>query len=117
MALGISPDITRDHGQAVEFVGNLSYVHAQVHENLQAASAKYKEVSDRHRRDVQFPVGEFVWAVRTKDRFAPREYNKLKAHKLGLLEVLDKINANACRLQLPPHVRCSDVFNVKQLFP
>lgn len=72
-------------------------------------------MADRHRRDVQFNVGDKVWAVLTKDRFPAHEYNKLKARKIGPLEVLEKINVNAYYLALPPHVRCSDVFNVKHL--
>ncbi|CAA7036125.1 unnamed protein product [Microthlaspi erraticum] len=105
--LGVVPDATRDHGQAVDFVADLSFIHSQVHENLQVASAKYKEAADRHRRDVQFKVGDLVWAILTKDRFPPREYNKLKSRKIGPVEVVEKINANAYRLKLPPHVRSS----------
>ena len=115
--LGVAPDITRDHGQAIDFVANLSFLHAQVHDNLQTSSAKYKIEADRHRRDVHFSVGDLVWAVLTKDRFPARTYNKLKARKIGPLEILEKINANAYRVKLPPDVRSSDVFNVKHLFP
>lgn len=53
----------------------------------------------------------------TKDRFPPHEYNKLKARKIGPLEVLQKINPNAYKLQLPDGIRTSDVFNVKHLVP
>ena len=115
--LGVAPDITRDHGQAIDFVANLSFLHVQVHDNLQTSSAKYKIEADRHRRDVHFSVGDLVWAVLTKDRFPARTYNKLKARKIGPLEILEKINANAYRVKLPPDVRSSDVFNVKHLFP
>ncbi|XP_023639598.1 uncharacterized protein LOC111830943 [Capsella rubella] len=88
-----------------------------VHDNLQVASAKYKADADRHRRHVTFSSGDLVWAVLTKDRFSPGTYNKLKARKIGLLKVLERINANACRVQLPTDVCCSDVFNVKHLVP
>lgn len=62
-------------------------------------------------------MGDFVWAVLTKERFPPGTFNKLKARKIGPLEVLEKMNANAYRLQLPADVRCSTVFNVKHLVP
>ncbi|KAL0847509.1 hypothetical protein Bca101_020755 [Brassica carinata] len=42
-------------------------------------------------------------------------YNKLKAKKIGPLEVLERINDNAYRLQLPAHITTSDVFNVRHL--
>ncbi|GKE37844.1 hypothetical protein Tco_1461249, partial [Tanacetum coccineum] len=37
--------------------------------------------------------------------------------KIGLLEIVEKINFNAYRLKLPSHIRCFDVFNVKHLLP
>ncbi|CAA7062472.1 unnamed protein product [Microthlaspi erraticum] len=84
--LGVAPNQTRDHGQAVDFVSDIAYVHSLVHENLNVSSAKYKLDADRHRRDLQFAVGDFVWAVLTRDRFPPGTYNKLKARKIGPLE-------------------------------
>ncbi|KAL0874834.1 hypothetical protein Bca101_024539 [Brassica carinata] len=42
-------------------------------------------------------------------------YNKLKAKKIGPLEVLERINDNAYRLQLPADITTSDVFNVRHL--
>lgn len=42
-------------------------------------------------------------------------YNKLKAKKIGPLEILERINDNAYRLRLPPGITTSDVFNVKFL--
>lgn len=44
------------------------------------------------------------------------QYNKLKARKIGPLEIIEKINPNAYRLALPPHVHTADVFNVMNLF-
>nr|GEW70451.1 putative reverse transcriptase domain-containing protein [Tanacetum cinerariifolium] len=64
---------------------------------------------------VDFEVGDFVWAVLTKDRFLVGEYNKLSAKKIGLLKIVEKMNSNAYRLKLLSHIRCSDVFNVKHL--
>lgn len=115
--LGLVPDVTRDHGEAIDFVADVSHIHQLVHDNLQITSAKYKEAADRHRRDVHFNVGDKVWAVLTKERFPPHEYNKLKARKIGPLDIVEKINQNAYRVCLPPNVRCSDVFNVKHLVP
>lgn len=115
--LGVPPDLLRDNAQAVDFVGSLTHIHGQVHDTLQVSSAKYKEAADRYRRDLQFRVGDRVWAVLIKDRFSPGTYNKLKARKIGPLEILEKINANAYRVSLPSDIHCSDVFNVKHLCP
>lgn len=115
--LSVVPDKTRFHGRACDIIDEFVSVHEQVKNNLEASTAKYKAVVDVHRRDVQFKVGDLVWAVLTKDRFPANSYNKLKSRKIGPLEILEKINNNAYRLRLPPHMHTADVFNVKHLFP
>jgi len=62
-------------------------------------------------------VGDFIWAMLTKDRFPIGEYNKLSAQKIGLVEIMEKINSNAYHLKLPSHIRTANVFNVKHLIP
>ena len=66
---------------------------------------------------MEFEVGDFVWAVLTKDRFSAGDYHKLAARKIGPVEIVEKINSNAYRLKLPSHIRTADVFNVKHLIP
>ena len=111
------PNKTRIHGKAEDFVQGLRGVHQQVQENLSQSSEKYKLAADKKRRHLEFEVGDFVWAILTKDRFAVGEYNKLAAKKIGPLEIVGKINPNAYRLKLPSHIRPHDVFNIKHLIP
>ena len=85
--------------------------------NPKQTQPKYKQVTNKKRRVVEFEIGDFVWAVLTKDRFPVGEYNKLAARKIGPLEILEKINPNAYRLKLPSHMHTSNVFNVKHLVP
>ncbi|GJV75831.1 hypothetical protein Tco_1507415 [Tanacetum coccineum] len=66
---------------------------------------------------VDFKVGDFMWAVLTKDHLPVGEYNKLSTKKIGPPEIIEKIDSNAYRLKLPSHIRCFDVFNVKHLLP
>ncbi|KAH7568724.1 hypothetical protein JRO89_XS06G0037300 [Xanthoceras sorbifolium] len=91
--------------------------HAQVYENLGRTVGKYKLAADKKRKHLEFGIGDFVWAILTKDRFPVGDYNKLAAKKIGPLEILEKINPNAYRLRLPSHIRTADVFNVKHLIP
>lgn len=104
------------HGRAVELVDELTTIHARAQDNLQGTTIKYKRAADKHRCEVHFQVCEFVWAVLTKERFPVGQYNKLKARKIGPLEIVEKMNYNAYRLALPPHVHTADVFNVRHLF-
>ena len=54
-------------------------------------------------------MGDFVWAVLTKDQFFVGDYDKLSAKKIGPIEVIEKIN--------PSHIQTVDIFNVKHLIP
>jgi hypothetical protein len=71
----------------------------------------------QHRRQIVLEGGDLVWAILTKDRFPAGEYNKLSQRKIGPCKVIKKINHNAYKLELPSHLRTSDVFNVKHLVP
>ena len=81
------------------------------------SNEKYKQLADKKRRSVDFKEGDFVYAVLTKDRFPVGTYNKLKARKIGPVEILKKINENAYQLRLSDHIHTADVFNVKHLIP
>ncbi|CAA0823155.1 Phototropin-1, partial [Striga hermonthica] len=103
--------------RASDLVAELLKTHTAARARLESSTAAYKRAADSRRRHVEFEVGDFVWAVLTKDRFPAHEFNKLAARKIGPVEVVEKINPNAYRLRLPSHIRTSDVFNVKHLVP
>ena len=105
------------HDKAIDFIVDLQRIHKLTHDHLVASAAKYKLMADRHRCHVEFAIEDKVWAVLTKNRFPFHECNKLKAQKIGPLEVLQKINPNAYRLRLPNGLRTSNVFNIKHLVP
>ncbi|KAE8695418.1 putative CCCH-type zinc finger family protein [Hibiscus syriacus] len=109
------PRIGRFSPKADEMAKYLRGIHEQVKQTIHESNTKYKTRVDNHRRQVLFDVGDFVWAVLTRDRFHVGEYNKLKDRKIGPCEVVQKINDNAYRLRLPSHLKTSDVFNVKHL--
>lgn len=111
------PNPEKTHGKAADFVKGLLDIHNTVRDNLSAANARYKARADQRRRHVEFEVGDFVWAVLSKERFSTGDYNKLAAKKIGPVEIVEKINSNAYRLKLPSHIRTADVFNVKHLIP
>nr|GEW44712.1 hypothetical protein [Tanacetum cinerariifolium] len=50
------------------------------------------------------------------DRFPVGEYNKLSAKKIGPLEIVEKMKLNL-PFEVTKLIRCSDVFNVKHIFP
>ena len=59
--LTVLPDLTRRHGVAADFIGDINAVHDQVVSNLQTSAATYKNAADAHRHRVVFEVGDQVW--------------------------------------------------------
>ena len=116
LGLMVTPQPGEFHGRAEELIRELHSVHERAQDNLAGTVLKYKRDADSRRREVHFQVGDHVWAVMTKERFPTGQYNKLKPRKIGPVEIIEKINANAYRLLLPPHIQTADVFNVKHLF-
>lgn len=109
------PDKTRVHGKASEFVSSLQETHKLVAKNLESSAQKYKARADLRRCELIFSPGDLVWVVLTKDRLPAHEYNKLRSRKIGPVRVLERINENAYRLELPDHIKTANVFNVKYL--
>ena len=54
-----------------------------------------KSSTDKKCRHVEYEVGDFVWAVLTKNRFSVSDYNKLSTKKIGTVEIVEKIHPNA----------------------
>ena len=105
-------DLKHVNVKAEDLIAQIQEIHRATAKHLQETSTKYKQTADKKRRVVEFEIGDFVWAILTKDRFPVGEYNKLAARKIGPLEILEKINLNAYRLKLPSHMRTSNVFNI-----
>jgi len=101
--------------KANEMAEHIRSIQEQVKLAIHESNAKYRARVDSHHHQVLFDVGDFVWAVLSRDRFPVGEYNKLKEWKIGPCDILQKINDNTYRLHLPSHLRTSDVFNVKHL--
>jgi hypothetical protein len=98
-----------------ERLEDLRELYKTVWEKLEQSYAKYKAKADVTRRDVQFKVGELVWAYLPKERFPRGEYHKLKQRKVGPCEILEKFGANAYRVKLPDDLHISNTFNVSHL--
>ncbi|GJW26530.1 zinc finger, CCHC-type containing protein [Tanacetum coccineum] len=73
MSLGDHEELRRQVEELVskghDFVEGLHEVNKVVRDNLVRANPKYKQDAYQKRRQVDFEVGDFVWAVLTKDCF------------------------------------------------
>ncbi|VFQ85160.1 unnamed protein product [Cuscuta campestris] len=69
------PRVGRFHPRAEEMAEHLKEIHEQVRSKIEESNNRYKAQVDKHRRQVLFDVGDFVWAVLTKDRFPVGEWH------------------------------------------
>jgi hypothetical protein len=81
-------------------------------------NVKYKVAADRGRKDVVFEVGDLVWLHLRKDCFPDLRKSKLMPRADGPFKVIEKINDNAYKLELPADFgTVSPTFNIADLKP
>ncbi|KAF7149946.1 hypothetical protein RHSIM_Rhsim02G0130000 [Rhododendron simsii] len=85
---GMASGQERIHGKAEDFVQQLQCIHKETEQHLRDSTARYKHMADKKWRFVEFEVGNFVYAILTKDRYFAHNYNKLATRKIGPVEVV-----------------------------
>ena len=61
--------------------------------------------------------GDLVWLHLRKDRFSELRKSKLMPRAAGPYKIIEKINDNAYKLELPPEFGVSPTFNIADLKP
>ncbi len=94
-------------------------VHQAVQQKIQEANAKYKARVDQKRQQLLFEEGDLVWVYLPKERQPGGPYSKLQDRKIGPRKILQKLNDNAYKVELPSNVQTSNSnsFNVRHLVP
>ncbi|XP_033139527.1 uncharacterized protein LOC117131540 [Brassica rapa] len=76
-------------------------LHQKVQENLEKRTEQYTKHANKGRKDIVFEPGEWVWLHMRQERFPNQRSSKLKPRGDGPFQVVERINNNAYRLDLP----------------
>ena len=86
-------------------------------ENIERMTEKYRVAGSHGTKEVTFEPGDLVWPHLRKERFPDLRKSKLMPRADGPFKVLERINDNAYKLDLPTNFGISPTFNIADLHP
>jgi hypothetical protein len=92
-------------------------LHETTKMNIERMNAKYKLAGDKGRKELKFEPGDLVWLHLRKERFHELRKSKLLSRADGPFKVVERINDNAYKLDLPADFGVSPTFNIADLKP
>jgi hypothetical protein len=78
-------------------------------------NAKYKISGHKGRKQLDFELGDMIWLHLRKEWFPDLRKSKLMPRADSPFKVLEKINENAYKLDLPADFGVSPTFNIADL--
>ena len=84
--------------QRAEFVKSL---HEKVKAQIEKKTLQYEKQHNKERKQVIFEPSDWVWVHLRKERFPNQRKSKLMPRGDGTFKVLQRINNNAYKLELP----------------
>jgi hypothetical protein len=92
-------------------------MHETTKENIEHMNTKYKISGHKGRKQLDFEPGDLVWLHLRKERFPDLRKSKLMPRADGPFKILEKINENAYKLDLPANFGVSPTINIADLNP
>jgi len=92
-------------------------VHEQVRLHIKEKTTKYTKQANKWRKMVRFEPEDLVWIHISKGRFPSKRKSKLMPRVDGSFRIIEKVNDNAYKVDLPDDYNVSTTFNVKDLTP
>jgi hypothetical protein len=111
------PTNERTHSDASARAEFIRKLHATTKENIEKMNEKYRIAGSEGRKEVKLEPGDLVWLHLRKDRFPELRKSKLMPRAAGPYKIIEKINDNAYKLELPPEFGVSPSFNISDLKP
>ena len=90
-------------------------LHEKVRQHIEKKNEQYANKANKGRRQVIFEPSDWVWVHMRKKRFPAHRRSKLHPRGDGPFQVLERINDNAYKLDLPGEYNISVTFNVSDL--
>uniref|UniRef100_A0A2N9FJQ1 Reverse transcriptase n=1 Tax=Fagus sylvatica TaxID=28930 RepID=A0A2N9FJQ1_FAGSY len=112
LPLPVNERTSLDGQKKAEMVKKL---HESVRQHIEKKNEQYANKANKGRRQVIFEPGDWVWVHMRKERFPARRRSKLYPRGDGPFQVLERINDNAYKLDLPGEYNISATFNVSDL--
>jgi hypothetical protein len=78
---------------------------------------KYQIAGSKGRKEVKLEPGDLVWLHLRKEQFPDLRKSKLMSHVDGPFKILEKINDNAYKFELPSEFGVRPKFNILDLRP
>jgi hypothetical protein len=111
------PTTERTHKDASERADFIRTLHETTKANIEKMNDKYRIDGSEGRKEVKFESGDLVWLYLKKDRFPELHKSKLMPRAVGPYKIIEKINDNAYKLELPSEFGVSPTFNNADLKP
>ncbi|XP_073119633.1 uncharacterized protein [Henckelia pumila] len=89
--------------------------HGLLRKNIEKKNLQYSKKANKGRKKVVFEPGDWVWLHLRKERFSKKRRSKLLPRGDGPFQVLERINDNAYKLDLPDQFEgCFNVLEVEK---
>jgi hypothetical protein len=111
------PTSERIHDDAKECAEFILKMHETTKHNIEKITEKYRVAGSKDKREVKLEPGDLVWLHLRKDRFPELRKSKLMPIADGPFKIIEKINDNAYKLELPLEFGVSLTFNISDLRP
>jgi hypothetical protein len=85
--------------------------------NIEKMNEKYRIAGNKGQKEVKLESGDLVWLHLRKEQFSDLRRSKLMFLANGPFKILEKINDNTYKLELPPEFGVSPTFNISNLRP